>query len=144
MESRKFILQAVVTAAVLLGVRLIFAMKHPLPTDASDEPDDLQETLSFRKDVTGVDNTIFISPRDNAAHGPRVKVAVDPPDSLDPRGRIATITFDGAVIGAINPELARQVDRFIQLNREVLLAYWNYEIDANQLQQGLQSIAGAN
>jgi hypothetical protein len=67
-------------------------------------------------------------------------VAIDPPDSLDPRGNITTITFDGAVIGAIDPHLARQVDRFIQLNREVLLAYWNYEIDTDQLRQRLQPI----
>jgi hypothetical protein len=101
---------------------------------------EFEEMVSYRKNVTGISHTIFISSRGNTAHGPRVKVAIDPPDNLDPRGHIATITFDGTVIGMIDPELARQVDRFIQLNREVLLDYWYYRIDTDQLRQRLQSI----
>ncbi len=104
------------------------------------EPDDLQETISFQKDATNINHTIFISPRGNAAYGPWVKVAIDPPDSLDPRGNITTITFDGAVIGSMDSELARQVLRFIDINRAVLLDYWNYEIDTDQLRQRLQPI----
>ena len=91
---------------------------------------DLEEAASFRKNVTGIDHTIFISP-----HG--IAVALDP-DSLDPRDAIATITYDGAVIGEIDPQLARQVRQFIDANRTVLEAYSNYEIDTNQLQQLLQ------
>src|SRR5262245_48607874 len=53
--------------------------------------DDLQEMVSYRKNVTGVAHTLFISPKGNARHGPRVKVAIDPPDSLDPR----TVGADG-------------------------------------------------
>ena len=103
--------------------------------------DEFEETLSFRKDTTGVDNTIFISAHaGNAAHGPRVKVAIDPPDSLDPRGNVATVTLDGAVIGELDPQLLRQVLRFMQTNRQVLLDYWLYRIDTDQLRQRLQSI----
>jgi hypothetical protein len=55
-------------------------------------------------------------------------------------GNIATITLDGAVIGKIDPQLARQVQHFVEINRAVLLDYWHYRIDTNQLQQRLQSI----
>ena len=103
--------------------------------------DVFEEMVSYRANVTGIGHTIFISPRGNAAHGPRVKVAIDPPDSLDPRGTIATITLGGAVIGTIDPQLARQVQQFIDVNRAVLLDYWNYKIDTDQLRQRLQSIA---
>jgi hypothetical protein len=103
--------------------------------------DVFEEMVSYRANVTGISHTIFISPRGNAAHGPRVKVAIDPPDSLDPRGTIATITLGGAIIGTIDPQLARQVQQFIDVNRAVLLDYWNYKIDTDQLRQGLQSIA---
>ena len=90
--------------------------------------DEFEEMVSYRKDVTGVDHTIFISPQSaTAAHGPRVEVAIDPPDSLDPRSRTATVTIKGAVIGELDPQLARQVQRFVQLNRAVLLDYWDYE-----------------
>ena len=45
-------------------------MSFTFDTPAVDE---FEETLSFRKDTTGVDNTIFISAHaGNAAHGPRV------------------------------------------------------------------------
>ena len=102
-------------------------------TDETETLDELEEMVSYRKNVTGIDHTIFISPRGHAAHGPQVKVAIDPPDSVDPRSTIATITFDGAVIGVIDPQLARQVHQFIDVNRAVLLDYWNYKIDADQL-----------
>ena len=110
-------------------------------TETLDEQDELEEMVSYRKNVTGIDHTIFISPRGHAAHGPQVKVAIDPPDSLDPRSTIATITFDGTVIGVIDPQLARQVNLFIEINREVLLDYWFYRIDTDQLRHRLLSLA---
>jgi len=98
--------------------------------------DEFEEMVSYRKDVTGIDCTVFISPRGIARHSPRIKIGL----GLDPRGNIATVTFDGTVIGAINPQLVRQVQRFVELNRAVLLDYWFYRIDTKQLQQRLQSI----
>lgn len=102
--------------------------------------DDLQEMVSYRKNVTGVDHTLFISPRGNARHSVRVKVALDPPHSLDPRTKTAAVTIDGAIIGEIDPELARQVRRFVRINRAVLLDYWFYRIDTDELRQRLQAI----
>ena len=54
--------------------------------DALAEEELLEERVTYRKNVTGVDNTIFISPKGNTRHAPRIKLAVDPPDSVDPRG----------------------------------------------------------
>jgi hypothetical protein len=100
---------------------------------------ELEEMVSYRKNVTGVDHTLFISPRGNARHGPRVKVAIDPPDSLDPRSVTATVALDGILVaGDIAPELLRQVQRFIELNHQALLDYWDYRIDTDQLRQRLQ------
>ena len=62
--------------------------------------DELEETLSFRKDVTGISPTLFISPH-------TIRIGIDPPDRVDPRGNIATVTLDGAVIREIDPQLAR-------------------------------------
>jgi len=106
------------------------------------DPDetDLQEMVSYRKDVTGVDHTVFISPKGYARHGPRIKVAIDPPDSLDPRGATASIAFDGRVVaGTIEPKLLQQAQRFIELNKPTLQAYWDYEIDTRQLQEQLKA-----
>lgn len=108
-------------------------------TDIIDDLE-LEEMVSYRKNVTGIDHTLFLSPRGNARHGPRVKVAIDPPDSLDPRSHTATITLDGELVaGDVAPDLLRQVQRFIRANREALLDYWDYRIDTDQLRQRLRT-----
>ena len=92
----------------------------------------LDETVSFRKNVTGIDHTLFLT-------GPYVKVALDPPDSLDPHGATATVALDGTLVaGDVPPELLRQVLRFIEANREMLLDYWDHQIDSDQLRQRLK------
>lgn len=102
---------------------------------------ELEEMVSYRKNVTGIDHTLFISPKGNARHAPRIKVAIDPPDSLDPRGDIASISFSGEVVtGNVDPELLRQIKRFIQGNHETLVDYWFYRIDTHQLQQRLKAV----
>lgn len=98
---------------------------------------DLQEMVSYRRNVTGISHTVFISPKGNARHSPRIKVAIDPPDSIDPRSQTASVTFDGQAIGDIDPGLLEQVYRFIDLNREALLDYWNYRIDTDELRNRL-------
>src|SRR5438132_5426708 len=91
----------------------------------------LEEILCYRKDVTGVDNTIFISPKGNTRHAPRIKLAIDPPRSVDPRSKTASVAIaDGAVVaGEVPPSLLDQAQRFIDANRDVLLDYWEYRID---------------
>jgi hypothetical protein len=110
--------------------------------DELAEEELLEETLSYRKNVTGVDNTIFISPKGNTRHGPRVKLAIDPPDSVDPRGNIASVAIiDGTVVaGDVPPRLLEQVRRFIDANREVLVDYWEYRIDTETLRRRLKSV----
>jgi hypothetical protein len=110
--------------------------------DALAEEELLEEMVSYRRDVTGVDHTIFISPKGNTRHAPRIKLAIDPPDSLDPRGKTASVAIgDGAVMaGEIPPRLLEQVRRFIDANREVLVDYWEYRIDTEALRRRLKSV----
>ena len=44
----------------------------------------LEEIVAYRKNVTGVDNTLFISPKGLTQHAPRIKLAIEPPDSINP------------------------------------------------------------
>jgi hypothetical protein len=110
--------------------------------DALAEEELLEEMVTYRKNVTGVDNTIFISPKGNTRHAPRIKMAIDPPDSVDPRGETASIAIaDGAVAaGDVPHRLLDQACRFIALNRDVLLDYWDYKIDTDELRRRLRSI----
>ena len=67
--------------------------------DALTEEELLEEMVSYRKNITGVDNTIFISPKGSTQHAARVELAIDPPDSIDPRSETASIAIaDGAVM----------------------------------------------
>jgi len=103
--------------------------------------DTLEEMVSYRKNVTGVDHTLFISPKGHGRHGPRLKVAIVPSDSLDPRSQVAVIAFNGRVVaGEIAPDLLRQVRQFITRNEQVLLDYWDYRIDTDELRQRLRPI----
>jgi hypothetical protein len=102
----------------------------------------LEEMVSYRKNVTGVTHTIFISPRGKTRHAPRIKVAINPSDSIDPRTETASVTIaDGEVVaGSVPAPLIAQVRRFIDANRDALLDYWDYRIDTDQLRQRLKPI----
>jgi len=44
------------------------------------------------------------------------------------------------VAGEVPTELRKQLQQFIELNRDVLLDYWNYRIDTAQLQRRLKPV----
>jgi hypothetical protein len=100
------------------------------------------EMVSFRNDVTGVDNTIFISTRGHTQHASRIKLAIDPPDSLNPLSETASVAIGSGdvVAGEVPAKLLRQVRKFIELNRDVLLDYWDYRIDTKQLERALKPV----
>ena len=110
--------------------------------DERAEEELLEEMVSYRKAVTGVENTIFISPKGNTRHAPRIKIAIDPPLSVDPRSKTASIAIaDGTVVaGEIPPGLLDQARRFIDANRDALLDYWEYRIDTDELRRRLTPI----
>jgi NAD(P)H-dependent FMN reductase len=112
--------------------------------DALAEEELLEHMASFRREATGVDNTIWVSPKAHSRHAARVKVAIDPPDSLDPTSESATVAIhDGSVVAGDMPSgLLEQVRRFIELNRAALLDYWEQRIDTHQLSDRLKPIEG--
>jgi hypothetical protein len=117
--------------------------------DISDELAErelLEEMVSYRKDITGVDNTIFISPKGRTRHAPRIKLAIKPSDSINPDSVTASIEIGSGevVAGEVPPTaLRKQVQRFLELNRDVLLDYWHYRIDTAQLQRRLKPVGDA-
>src|SRR3984893_2245085 len=110
--------------------------------DELAEEELLAEMVSYRKDVTGVDNTIFISPKGNTRHAARIKLAIEPPDSIDPRSKTASVAIrDATVVAAdVPPRLLEQVRQFLEANRDALLDYWEYRIDTEELRRRLKSV----
>jgi len=114
---------------------------HALADQLAEE-ELLEHMASYRKDVTGIDNTIWISPRGRTRHAARVKVAINPPDSLNPTSETASVAVhDGSLVaGDMLPALLEQVRRFIALNRDTLVDYWEHRIDTHELDQRLKSV----
>jgi hypothetical protein len=110
--------------------------------EITPEEDLLAEMVAYRRRITGLTNTVFISTRGNARHAAGIKLAIDPPYSLDPRAKTASIAIsDYTVTGEpVNSDLLAEVSRFIDINRQVLLEYWNYKIDTDELGRRLKPI----
>jgi len=119
----------------------IVAVEQGLAEQLAEEEELTADMVSYRKDVTGLDNTVFVSVR-FPRHSPRIKVAIDPPDSLNPDGNNASVAIhDGSVTAGHLPARAlKQVRQFIELNRNVLLDYWEMHIDGNQLKERLRPV----
>ena len=76
-----------------------------------------EEMVSLRKDVTGVDNMVFVSPRACSQHADRIEVAIHPPQSSKPpSAKTAPMTIDDCGIcgAAVSRELVEQPKRFIE------------------------------
>jgi len=111
--------------------------------DILAEEELLEEMVSYQKNVTGIGNTIFISPKGRTRHAARIKVAIDPPDAISPHGKTASIAINDGSWKAgedVPPALLKEVQRFIELNRDVLIDYWEYRILSDELQRRLKSV----
>jgi hypothetical protein len=82
-----------------------------------------------------------LSPKGHARHAARIKVAIDPPNTLDVTAITARVAVhDGALVaGQMLPALLQQVQRFIDLNRGLILRYWSQEIDTAVLVRRLKA-----
>ena len=113
------------------------------PALAEEEIAELESMASFGPAATGVSNTIFILTKAGVRHGPRIKVAIDPPLSFNVRAKTASLSIpDGEHVAgeSVPSALHKQLRQFIELNRDVLLAYWRQEIDTGDLARRLRSI----
>lgn len=104
---------------------------------ADIETDEVEDMVSLRTNLTGVDNTVFVSTKGYSQHAPRIKIAIDPPDSLNAAGKNASMAIhDFSISGAhMPPALVDQAVQFINNNRPVLLDYWEAKIDTAELLQ---------
>ncbi len=113
-------------------------------SDELAERELMGDMVNYRKNVTGVDNVIFISQKGYARHAARIKVAIEPPDSIDVTSDTASIEISSGQVMAgevSDAELLKQVQNFIELNRPALLDYWNALIDTEELRKRLKPIS---
>ena len=70
---------------------------HKYDRDEEDQSD-LEQTVSLPSSVTGISNTIFLMPK-------CIKVAIDPPNSPDPRKTNVGVNNRGTTFGDIDRAL---------------------------------------
>lgn len=118
-----------------LGVVVVRAEDVRALADQFAEEELLGDMASLQKDSTGVDNTIFVSTEAGAGPGVRIKIAIDPPDSFNAESKTASMAIhDFSIFGAyVPPHIVEQAKRFIEINREVLLLYWEAEIGTKEM-----------
>lgn len=96
---------------------------------------EVEDMVSLTREETGIQNTIFVSTKGYAQHAARIKIAVDPPDSFSATSKSASMALhDYSISGEHVPaHIAKQAARFIELNRQALLEYWDCKIATVEL-----------
>ena len=98
---------------------------------AADDADDLFEMANLSPAVTGLPMIVWISERGRARHDARVKVSLVHGRRVRP-DRTATVSVRSTVEIVAGPDLDRRdmelVRRWIEMNREAIIAYWNGDL----------------
>jgi len=112
--------------------------------DSFDEAE-AEDMVSLPSKRTGVANTIFVS-SGNPRHAPRIKIAVDPPDSFNPRGKSVSMQLhgDNDMVGEVLPpqRVIEQAKRWIKQNHAVLMLHWDNEISGDEAVRRLKPLPG--
>jgi hypothetical protein len=110
--------------------------------DSFDEAE-AEDMVSLPSKRTGVANTIFV-PSGNPRHAPRIKIAVDPPDSFNPRGKSVSMQLhgDNDVVGDVLPpqRVIEQAKLWIKRNHAVLMLHWDNTISGDEVVRRLKPL----
>jgi hypothetical protein len=110
--------------------------------------EDLFEMSNIRKSESGLPVNIYVSSGGsvNHQHGPQIKAMIDNGDKFNPHNTISIllkkdITKDDVVgYELVSPDVVSAIRDYINLNYNILLAYWNDEISTKEMIMGLQKL----
>lgn len=149
-ELNRELVQQAETATVVAGTGSFIApiamLRRLAPNEIQQLVDDLEEQENLYamavlgSGVTGIANTLWYIPVPGGQHGPRIKVAIDPPHAMRPGGVEATVPFDAPAIGPMSRELESRVRAFIEITKAALLDYWDLNVTTDQFIARLRSI----
>jgi hypothetical protein len=109
---------------------------------AGVDEDDLFEMTNIYPRTSGLPMTVWISPRGRARHDIRVKVCRVPGNRMVPDDTaVVSVRPEPALLeGELDTDALRAVRAWILLNSDVLVDFWNGEIDGIELAQRLKRI----
>jgi hypothetical protein len=105
--------------------------------------DDLYEMTNIYPRTSGLPMTVWISPRGRARHDVRVKVCRVPGNRMIPEDTavVAVRPVPALVEGELDGAALAAVSRWIELNRDALVGFWDGEMDGVELGQRLRRVA---
>lgn len=113
-----------------------------------EDVDELFEMSNLRKGFTGLPVNIYVSSGGsvNKRHGPRIKVMTNTGDKVNPHQTVSVILKHNItpddVVGyeQLPMNVLNSVREYINLNYDVLIAYWNDEIGTDEMIQQLKGL----
>jgi hypothetical protein len=90
--------------------------------------------------TTGLPFVVWISVRGNAGHDVRVRVAPGPKAQANDMVSVAIRPEVRVVEGSMKPADLQLLSRWIELNRETIVQYWNEEIDTSDVIAALRPV----
>jgi hypothetical protein len=104
--------------------------------------DDLYEMTNIYPDTSGLPMTVWIRPRSNERHGPRIKVCTMPGPRMLPHDTV-TVTLPPIQVippGGLSASELRSVTDWIVLNEEAIRDHWDGTIDGIQFALRLRKL----
>jgi hypothetical protein len=119
------------------------AMDGSSLASAAEEERDLFEMANLYPRTTGLPVTVWVSPRGGARHDVRVKVSRRAGDrmELDDTASVAVRPLAHVVAGDLSVEIERPVLRWVSMNADALVDYWEGRLDTIELGQRLKRVA---
>lgn len=110
--------------------------------DTAAETDDLFEMANLYPDTTGLPMTVWVTPRGNARHDVRVKVNMTHGDQMNISNTavVAVRPSPRIVAGQLSPADAQAVFRWVSLNADALVEFWEGRIDTARLVHRLRPL----
>ncbi len=107
-----------------------------------NEKEDLFLMANFREKSTGLPMVIWVSERGNAKHAPRIKVSTNNDKMIEGQTVSVSITEPAEIMAGVGlrSKDLQLVIKFIELNRSLLLDYWDSKIDTTDLVLDLKKI----
>ena len=123
----------------LIGLLSSFPGGHRAPD--VDTSIDTYEMANLSPATTGLPLTIWVSPRGLARHDARIKVSLTP-GKMDVTN-IAVVAIrpePKALTPGLGTDEFSKIERWIKINQDALLDYWNETIDTGELIPRLKKI----
>jgi hypothetical protein len=121
--------------------RRVIKSRTPASRLPDQEQDDLYEMANLFPRTTGLSMTVWVSPRGRARYAARIKVSLSPGRMDIGHAAVVGIRPSPRLIqGTLVPADFDLVSKWIRVNEDVLMDFWNETIDSVELGSRLKKI----